>query len=1172
MNPSSGATSPSSRPRASRNALPVADSTPLPHQQPAHSAAVPVTYRTRLGANGAGTVVLRRPRARSQAMTRQDPHTNLRQVQARARPLDQTALDRPLGLPTRPPAGREGPTPLALLAHAATRHRTTLTDTKKVVAYGGWSTSVAGRAVGSVTGSAIEAGGEVGAAFGIVAVMGQLYDAWSTQSDANKAKDDFAMAGLLLAQQTTEKAQVMARLAALPEPPEGAPPPPDEARARLEKHLGLCDFNIKALTNLRDTYIKAYFSEEQQKHIQTNLDRLEGVTTDLANQMVQMDRLGQKLANRHAALDALADPSLPILPDDGERRKADLNEECLELKAEIDGLLRGYAATVEALPDMLTIGAVKREAKRELAQLKERRDQVKSPHGAGDAANAEAIQQINREIDALKAKIKAFSGPSPKKLILRPFDGNAPAELKLKRDARIQVARAGVDGSAVATAIAGIATEVASSGLASLGLGVLSGALGIYMARVDVKDARREMEAASSAKGAALEKIVNAGRLVGPAQHPDGRADLEQRALARTTAWGVLRTQGRAFRIQHRASNQAHLRSNKGTGSMVNGGLSIILASVAIGVGVGLASAVSGGVLTAPAVAIGASIGGVYIGSVAVRARQRNVAKDALKERTFAARVFIERFGVGAFRRLIVDVELNDRQALRRWENQTKRLVAELKSAPQVNAREADKFDWGLFDPRRLRENEFLLVESLTQGLHELSRDRTSVERSDEVAVLRTLQMPEATIQHIIENADNLDTPEHLDETRFILCNFMGLKDYPLERLTIHRAPMLQQNVGAMNHLLLHCSPGVKALMAYLVNHREANLREVQAHFGPAMPLLLAELDALRTRAGERYLIGRDQFTELQQQTEALMPLGSGVLVPTTAGTPVATETEQQELACLLEILADPSLLEPRSVARPRRAPLQFRPADKGAVLLKHLNTSMKAQGKALRQKTAAEVPAAMDAEDTVSAAETPVKKPLLKRGRESVDAHWREKAPNPMGTPKKALARLGALRARHDQGDTQAGDELVQDVGHILGTLAKLTFGEEGKPTRLPFWTDDSPDHPIELLELLEDPNLFSLEDLSMDPQIVGALNEALGTIVSAARATLSWMERERSLVFPSGREKKSASLDRVRERMEGLEALAWTLKSCLADPSLRPSIVACLKELGIRAGQAQG
>lgn len=1107
----------------------------------------------------------------SQTLRRRNASTHLGRPVSRRAADAPGPLDRPIVLsnpsaplvppaPGDPPQAGHSPSPQQLGQHIATRHRTPLTDTGKTAVYGLWSGAVGTRGLNSIT----EGSGEVGAAFGILGVIGQVYDAYSTHSDAKKAQDDFVMAGVLLAQQGPELAQAQARLRALSEPPPGGPAPTPDQLADAQRHVDVCSFNIKALETLRLNFIKAYHGEQHQACIEAHLKRFDEATAALSSDLIEIGRLDRALKDRQADLEGLMAFAGAIDIADADAQIADLDTDCQRLQEALDDAQKSHNIRLEALPDLLSIAAMKRAVRAELATLKAgfhtALESAREPRVAADGTPFDQVKEHEAKVAALEAQYRALSRPGPRKLVFQPFDGLPHQELKRLRDVSVQGSRAGVDLGAAALNTTAAAIDLASATLGALGLGVVSGGLGMYMARLDIKDAGLELKAASGNKEAALVKIATAARLVANMDATAEPLTPAQKAMARAAARGVMRIQGRALRAQHRASNQAHLRSNKATANLGIGPVAIALATAAIVVGVTAASVVSAGVLTAPAVAAATAVGGVYIGSVATRARQRGIAKDALKQRNFAAQAFVRRHGIDGYRQLIIAMETGDRDAIQSWSEALDALVADLKQEPGARGHELDRSTWALFSPERLKDNEFLLVDLLAQGLHGQARNRVPMGQSDEAAVLKALKMPADALQYILDSHDDKPTPaDHLADTKFLLCNFFGIKSYPEDRLPIQTGATLAHNAKALNRLLALTSEELHQFVLYLADHPGASPRELRRAFGIVFPMLLNELAALRHTVQHQHLIGPEQLIELQAHTHRLIPLGGA-----GPGATPPSSREQRAVAYLLELLTDPALLEPGAQGVPASLPAALGDAGDGPTRLKDLNSAIKARGDALRQKQTGPVQEPPEEPDVFTDALATRPKSASARARDGVQSHLRSMRSNPMGTPQKAVARLNALKERHEPptADGKATDALVDDVSHILADLAGRAFGSEDGTT-LPTDVHRTADL---LLDQLEHPRSGVPAGGEQDEAFVLPLLALLESIGSTAETTADWVDRERRGLGPAGQPKASRSLDRVTERMQGLRDLARLLRGVLSDLGLRRLIVERLQQLGVR------
>lgn len=945
-------------------------------------------------------------------------------------------------------------TPEGLAAERAVTHRTGLTDATKALFYGQWAGGVAGRALSNLGGAP-----EAAAVFAALSAIGMLFDGYSTEKDARHARHDHVSAAVLLVQQQAWQRALE------------ADPATDPAL------LAQLAFQIRALARLQENFERAYYPASQQPY-------LAGIRARLAD-------AAATVAGHHAEVDALAARHAALLARIAARRgPADLLEvdgplEALE--AERDAIAARLLALGEAVDEVLDHmdRLLSRRALREAAQheLKAARARLAEAQASGDADAAQALED---RVRALQDEVAAFGRDWTR--AFRPFDGLAPHELKRLRDVHIQLPRVALESAHTALSLAHLVVEVVGAQFGLYGLSAVSQLMLGFMARVDNKDGKREQAQARAAKCLATERLCAAAQLL---HDSEALADARTRALHRAVGGAVITTQQRTLRTLHRATGQAKIRRGKGLA-----GYGTVVAAILGGaLSLGLAPVSGGASLAAlPFVGLPGGLNGTaYIGSVAVRALQRQHDKDQLKARTAAAEAFVRRFGVDAILDFYVDLDSDDPERAAAWTTRLQRLWQDWFEAWRAQRREAvDEAEFEiephLLLPAHLRDNECLALEYLTEALHRHAADALTGPCAA-AGLLALLGMSADTLAHLLGGLGAWATPEqHRQSVRQCVAAFLPMRLYPSRRLL----GRLQRQPGAIvarverelaRHWQQRLSPDMQArvgawldrLLALPPDRRIDWLNQGER---PVRQTLVDLLRAVRDRLQER-LIGPQDLLRLQQAL-----VGGEDLPPWAAGGALLAEPWGP---LLLELLADPSLVAPHTDP----APGGTAPPSTGPALLARLVDALKLAGDGLRDGEA-----------------SPADAPAPGRWGRRVAKRLRQTGPNPLATPGRALARLrdGAPAERRRLGERIlrafaarcAADGLAEDPPALLARarataqqvllaleqrrLQALRLGRERPPSRDRLLADRLQDT-VALCELLLAPPPDSGAALQMIP-----------------------------------------------------------------------------------------
>jgi len=850
-------------------------------------------------------------------------------------------------------------TPEGLAAERAVTHRTGLTDAAKGLFYGEWAGGVAGRTLSNL-GSAPEAS----AVFAALSAIGMLFDGYSAEKDARHARHDYVSAAVLLVQQQAWRQALEAGAA--------------DGQAADPALLAQLAFQIGALTRLQENFERAYYPVSQQPYLAGIRERLAQAAATVAQHHAEVDAL----AARHESLLAR------IAAQRGPEGLLEVDGPLEALETERDGIAARMLALGEAVDGLLDhMGhLLSRRALREAAQaeLKAVRARLAEAQAGDDPA---AVLALSDTAQALQDEVAAFSRDWAS--VFQPFDGLAPQDLKRLRDVKIQLPRVALESAHTALSLAHLVVELVGAQFGLFGLSAVSQLLLGLMARVDNKDGKREQAQARAAKCVATERLCAAAHVL---HDSDTLADARTRALHRAVAGAVITTQQRTLRTLHRATGQAKIRRGKGLA-----GYGTVVAAILGGaLSLGLAP-VTGGVSLAalPFVGLPGGINGTaYIGSVAVRALQRQHDKDQLKSRAAAAEAFVRRFGIDAILDFYIDLDSDDPDRAAAWTPRLQGLWQDWFEAWRAQRR--DEVDEAEFEvephlllPVHLRDNECLALDYLAEALHRHAVDATPGPCAA-ADLLQRLGMSADTLAHLLGGLGPWATPEqHRQSARQCVAAFLPLRLYPSRRLLgrLHRQPaaiVARVETELERPWRRRLSPDMQAraeawltrLLALPADQRIDWLNQGERLVRQALiDLLLAVRAQLQAR-----LIGPQDLLGLQQ---ALLT-GEGLPHPPTGSALLA----QPWGPLLLELLADPSLLSPQ----PGPAPGPAAPPAAGPALLARLVDALKFAGDGLRDG------ASPAAGDTATAP--------CRWGRR-VAKRLRQSGPNPLATPGRALARL---------------------------------------------------------------------------------------------------------------------------------------------------------------------
>lgn len=874
------------------------------------------------------------PNQRSKQLQRR--HADLTAVRAMRRPATRgrfATTHQPVNTPTHLSPDIRGDEPQRLQQHAATHHLVGQSIHTKASVFAAWSLASAMR--GSGAGMSAAELGPVGGPFAALAFLCQMYDVVSTHRDLIVAREDAAEAVFHLLQQQAELEAVNAR---------------GEADPQLVQML---EFNIALLAKFVDSHDASWVNERAR-------EQFKKARADARALMPRLVDIQQRLDE--ATQQRLADD----LPD----------EQATALEREIDHLKAEHESMRQDINDRLSIKGMKRAAQ---AALQAALD------------NPEASTE---EIAALRADTDLFKTSSiVKNTLFHPFDGTGSAQLKHIRDVFIQAPRSVIDGAINSTAFA-MALQGVSLVAELGGAQILTGVIGMYSARADVLDGRRDVAKAKAAKIAALSQITFAAGLYHDCVQSHDR---DVQACA-SLAWTFLRCNGRALRAAHRGTNLNQVRIVKGANNLV-GGL------VSLGSLIG-AIATATSMVGVPISVVLAANFAFWFGCFAANHHANAKLKEKMKSRQTALILVLQRYGVQGLIELHTDRSTTARSF---W---TQRL--------QTLQDEAKRNQLEAFEPRelsyeRLLENEYVWIEILTNRLSMRDRRDAPTLYAAEIKLVSALA----------QQAGKLDPTQlpvkgyvsaHAREAaiREALCQLFGAKNHRRDRL-----PMLLEETDAnptdqtparhLEHLRVLKDPAV-------VGHYDAAYDfAVKLAADPGLlnkaappPPALEQIELLRNYLSHHHRMGPAECLELQH---FLMQ----------AHSPNMDETHRAILCALLELLANPSWLE-NVPSLPSDVPLDPSRATATAQLAK-----LVLAGKNLGEWQRAHKPPPWASEPTIGPGlpANPSDPPgrlrrrtvgaarKAKRGAMSLVTHARERLPNALATPERVADKLLDASAR---------------------------------------------------------------------------------------------------------------------------------------------------------------
>jgi predicted nucleic acid-binding Zn-ribbon protein len=854
-----------------------------------------------------------------------------------------------------------GLTPEGLAAERAVSHRAGLTDGSKGFFYGEWATGVAGRALSGLGGSP-----EAAALFAIMATIGMLFDGYSAEKDARHARHDYVSASVLLVRQ-------QAWLQAL----QAAQAQGEAVDPMLLQQIGC---QIRVLARMRENFERAYYPAAHHPHLEGIRRQIEQAATTVAQTYAEVDALTARheaLLTRIAAQrgpEGLLEVECPLEALEAEREQ--VAQRMLTLADEVDQLF-------DRVDRLLSRKALRKATQRELKAVQERLAEAQARE------DASAIEPLREEAQHLQEAIDAFGHAWTD--VFRPFDGLAHQDIKRVRDVQIQLPRVALEGAHTALSLASLAVEIVGAQFGLFGLSAVSQFLLGFMARADNKDGKRELQNARAAKRVATERLCHAAELLHDSAHLD---DPLTRALHRAVGGAMVTTQQRALRTLHRATGQAKIRRTKGMASYAT----VVAAILGGALSLGLAP-VTGGVSLAalPFMGLPGGVNGTfYVGSVAVRALQRQHDKDQLKSRAAVAEAFVRRHGVEAILDFYADMDSDDPERIGHWTPLLRRLWQDWFEAWRAQRREVvDEAEFEvepyLLLAAHLRDNEFLAIEYLAEALHRHAADGRAGPCAA-AALLERLGMSVDTLAHLLGGLGVWATPEqHRQSARQFVAAFFPARLYPSRRLL----GRLQRDPSAIAHRVeqllslawqRRLSPDMAARVAsWLDGLLNAPAHErvdwLNRHDRAARNALLDLLAEVRDELQDQ-LIGPHDLLQLQGA------LGT----PAAGGLPGEDDLLARAWGpLLLEMLADRSLVvlqaEPEPAVAGAGAP------SPGAARLACLGDVLKQVGDRLRE----------DAPDGPA--------PWQSWGRKVVK-RVRQTGANPLATPGRALVHLGALSA----------------------------------------------------------------------------------------------------------------------------------------------------------------
>ncbi|MBX3609029.1 MAG: hypothetical protein KF871_03965 [Hydrogenophaga sp.] len=824
-----------------------------------------------------------------------------------------------------------------LALHAAMRHFNGLTAPTKSALYGGWSAAMFTR----LGGMDPHIGGFLAFGSAVAITVSSLFHMYATQVDKNKSKADYLLAFRLVCQQEQLLAQLRSDATAAGTEPD----------AEL---TALASANIKALQGFVGAFETAFYPPAQRPLMAQAREGLRSYAEEIVKLQVEIDALGDAPGHQEAA--------------------------------------QALRSRVKDLEGYMDEGISRKQVKVRLEQKALDAQHALQKAQSTEGISEEALDAAQQHFDQCKANVRAFE-PKVLERIANPFTDEMGKALKWDRDVALLAPWTAVGMASGATALA-TTLEVANLAATSLGLGVVSSALTLYISGVDIKDAKGELAAASAAKIRAIDLGAHAGALrqalrehhAPEVQRCQYLAGAQQKAMAR------------AQRLQHGATNQAQVRMGKGSAGLVNAGVGTVL---------GIAAAVTvTGAIAAPAAVVGATLFGGFLATVAARVAKNKFAfKDPVKARQAAGLAFVQSFGAEGIEALY-DALANGKADA--WAQKLADLRTKLNKEGGQAAAVARYLTLD-----KLKDNEFLAAEHLGRALlYRQQHPGTSVYQTEAQVAKALAAQAGKPDPNLLKTTGFASLGEYHQRLRTDLVGIYGGKYYDEDRLqyvdgkdvmqtALQVTTALDQTIPQNDHHRWHT---LTTVLRSAIRQDSSLIESISAEDWQALREVLNDLRGTLGASGigsaELYALQAAVVAEGDGQVRLDPNSRDGLLAPQVA-------------PYLLELLAEPAWLGPPAAqAATSMNQTDLDAAAKGAKALAALNAGIKAEGAKWGKRTQS------PADDAPAPGSRPRSKSLVRQLSESGATFLRTKSraavnhvvkrsPNTLATPERALAWL---------------------------------------------------------------------------------------------------------------------------------------------------------------------
>jgi hypothetical protein len=921
----------------------------------------------------------------------------------------------------------------------AMRHTFGLSSASKSAFFGTWAISASGMSTQTVT--TLTSMGEAMFPFAVLSVVGALFEVYSTTSDTKHARRDYVVARSMLCDMQAVRKEL-----------DDAQAFADLSPGDRKKLVELIDLNIKALSAFTAAFEKNYLHRSSQG-VRTSMMTadLDKCAREISKGQAEVRKLDQRILALETALEDFkgggkqkTDPEYIVVVNgirelDIQRKQIQAN--CEQLHKDAQKLLSRSAMRSRVREQLTEKEQALSDAEAQLTSSKASLEAMEQELSQAEARQilaqgltdwAEATQHVHdheRQIDDLKKKIEALShgvqglkkevdglkdayealSHKKTKMLLNPYSELAPSEVKYVRSTRLLLPKAFVDLGSAASGLS-LALGVADAFLGAATLGITSAFLSVLIGQIDLQDAAAEKASATAAKLSALAQAINSAELVKACAEDKTEEDV---ASLMPIARSHMRCMERVVNDKHAAGNQADKREHKGTGLTISGSVAAVMGTTAAAV------------LT-PAIAIlGATllvlVGAGYYSTVAARNYSLHLNKESLKARAVIADTFICLFGTQG-------VEQFARDRIRGQGNLWDKRIQEMQ---MLLAQHNPDLPAKYLTPDALFDNEFLSIERAAHHLHVRAREHGVGGPPDNMTLLigSLAAAGKKTDPSKISIQPGESAVDHQDRLRMALCDIYQVKDYEEKRLPkALDKPQSVELATAVNDALEQAfgqspinSYYLKELARALADEPDSLDSRLHAMGADARTRLRAYTATVRQALG-RLGIGPHELHAMQRQIRS----GESRILDG----PLQGDAGPY----LLELLADPSWLEPLPVAPTKLVvpPLTRATAAVGVV------KAMKAVGREMRDGPlpVKDIMAIKTAQEKAKRPETdPIS--TRKRLRRSIDMtgsnvglfldgrsrsiskHLKRKLPNPMGTPNRTLKLLDrerndVLRSQH--------------------------------------------------------------------------------------------------------------------------------------------------------------